>query len=41
MRLYALIGNLPTLEPDGLHAYDGHLKVTDVAERRRGRRTRG
>ncbi len=35
MRLYELIGNLPTLEPDGLHAYDGHLKVTDVAERRR------
>jgi D-serine deaminase-like pyridoxal phosphate-dependent protein len=35
IRLYELIANLPTLEPDGLHAYDGHLKVTDVAERRR------
>jgi D-serine deaminase-like pyridoxal phosphate-dependent protein len=34
-RLYELIGNLPTLEPDGLHAYDGHLKITDPAERRK------
>jgi D-serine deaminase-like pyridoxal phosphate-dependent protein len=35
VRLYELIGNLPTLEPDGLHAYDGHQKATDPAERRR------
>ncbi len=34
-RLYELIANLPTLEPDGLHAYDGHLKASDPAERRR------
>jgi D-serine deaminase-like pyridoxal phosphate-dependent protein len=32
-RLYKLIADLPTLEPDGLHAYDGHLRVGDLRER--------
>ena len=34
MRLYALIADLPGLEPDGLHAYDGHQRASDPAERR-------
>lgn len=33
-RLYALVAELPGLEPDGLHAYDGHQKDTDPAARR-------
>ncbi len=32
-RLYALIADLPGLEPDGLHAYDGHQRATDLRER--------
>jgi D-serine deaminase-like pyridoxal phosphate-dependent protein len=31
--LYRLIASLPALKPGGLHAYDGHLHQTDVAER--------
>lgn len=31
--LYALIAGLPGLEPDGLHAYDGHINERDVAAR--------
>lgn len=31
--LYALVASLPNLAADGLHAYDGHLQQTDVAER--------
>lgn len=31
--LYAEIDRLPWLEPDGLHAYDGHLTAVDLAER--------
>jgi D-threonine aldolase len=34
-RLYALIADLPNLEPDGLHAYDGHQRAADPVERRR------
>jgi D-serine deaminase-like pyridoxal phosphate-dependent protein len=33
--LYARIDRLPNLVADGLHAYDGHIHDTDVAERRR------
>ena len=33
IELYRLIASLPTLIPGGLHAYDGHLHQTDVAER--------
>jgi D-serine deaminase-like pyridoxal phosphate-dependent protein len=33
-RLYALVADLPGLEPDGLHAYDGHQKAGDLAGRR-------
>ena len=32
--LYALIGRLPNLVPDGLHAYDGHIHDHDLADRR-------
>jgi D-serine deaminase-like pyridoxal phosphate-dependent protein len=32
--LYALVDSLPDLVPDGLHAYDGHLQITDLGERR-------
>lgn len=32
--LYALIEQLPNLVPDGLHAYDGHIHDTDLAQRR-------
>ena len=32
--LYALIDRLPNLEPDGLHAYDGHIHDSDPAARR-------
>jgi D-serine deaminase-like pyridoxal phosphate-dependent protein len=31
--LYALVASLPNLEPGGLHAYDGHVQIADVAER--------
>ncbi len=31
--LYALIADLPGLVPDGLHAYDGHQRAQDPAER--------
>lgn len=34
VELYDLIARLPNLEPDGLHAYDGHLQVADLDERR-------
>jgi D-serine deaminase-like pyridoxal phosphate-dependent protein len=33
--LYALVDRLPNLLADGLHAYDGHIHDTDVAERRK------
>jgi D-threonine aldolase len=33
--LYALVDRLPGLVADGLHAYDGHIHDTDVAERRK------
>jgi D-serine deaminase-like pyridoxal phosphate-dependent protein len=33
--LYALIDRLPGLVPDGLHAYDGQIHDTDLAQRRR------
>ncbi len=32
--LYELVDTQPDLLPDGLHAYDGHLQITDPAERR-------
>ncbi|HEX8202517.1 MAG TPA: D-TA family PLP-dependent enzyme [Isosphaeraceae bacterium] len=32
--LYALIARLPNLVPDGLHAYDGHIRDADPTERR-------
>ena len=31
--LYALVDRLPNLVADGLHAYDGHIRDSDVAER--------
>lgn len=31
--LYALLSDLPGLEPDGLHIYDGHQRASDPAER--------
>jgi D-serine deaminase-like pyridoxal phosphate-dependent protein len=31
--LYAFLADLPNLAPDGLHAYDGHLGIPDLAER--------
>jgi D-serine deaminase-like pyridoxal phosphate-dependent protein len=31
--LYALVDRLPNLVADGLHAYDGHIRDTDPAER--------
>ena len=37
--LYALVASLPGLEPDGLHAYDGHINQTDVSDRRVAVRT--
>jgi len=33
--LYRLIASLPSLTPGGLHAYDGHIHNTEVAERER------
>jgi D-threonine aldolase len=33
--LYALVDRLPHLVADGLHAYDGHIRDSDVAERRK------
>ncbi len=33
--LYALVDRLPNLVADGLHAYDGQIHDTDVAERRK------
>jgi D-serine deaminase-like pyridoxal phosphate-dependent protein/REP element-mobilizing transposase RayT len=33
VELYRLIASLPGLEPGGLHAYDGHVHESDVAER--------
>jgi D-serine deaminase-like pyridoxal phosphate-dependent protein len=33
--LYELLDRLPSLVPDGLHAYDGHIHDTDIADRRR------
>jgi D-serine deaminase-like pyridoxal phosphate-dependent protein len=35
LELYGLIAELPHLEPDGIHAYDGHLHQTEVEERRK------
>jgi D-serine deaminase-like pyridoxal phosphate-dependent protein len=32
--LYALLDTLPKLEPDGLHAYDGHVRDSELAARR-------
>jgi D-serine deaminase-like pyridoxal phosphate-dependent protein len=32
--LYALIDRLPNLVPDGLHAYDGHIRDADPQQRR-------
>jgi D-serine deaminase-like pyridoxal phosphate-dependent protein len=32
--LYALVDRLPHLEPDGLHAYDGHIREADPHARR-------
>lgn len=32
-RIYELIDFLPGLVPDGIHAYDGHLGIADLAER--------
>jgi len=32
--LYALVDRLPGLISDGLHAYDGHIRDTDLAERK-------
>jgi D-serine deaminase-like pyridoxal phosphate-dependent protein len=33
-KLYALTASLPHLQVDGLHAYDGHLKITELDARR-------
>jgi D-serine deaminase-like pyridoxal phosphate-dependent protein len=33
-KLYALVDDLPNLQPDGLHAYDGHIRDKDLDERR-------
>jgi len=33
--LYALLESLPGLEPDGIHAYDGHIRDFDLGARRR------
>ena len=33
--LYAMVASLPGLEPDGLHAYDGHAQTSDLEERRK------
>ena len=33
VRLYQLMASLPSIEPAGLHAYDGHLTQSDAAER--------
>jgi D-serine deaminase-like pyridoxal phosphate-dependent protein len=33
--LYRLLGETPGIAPGGLHAYDGHLRQPDVAERTR------
>ncbi|MBX6311339.1 MAG: D-TA family PLP-dependent enzyme [Isosphaeraceae bacterium] len=34
VELYSLLSSLPGLTPDGLHAYDGHLRQSDPAARR-------
>ena len=34
-KLYALIADLPNIEPDGLQAYDGQIRDLDPTERRR------
>jgi D-serine deaminase-like pyridoxal phosphate-dependent protein len=31
--LYQALASLPNVTPDGLHAYDGHIRQTDLAER--------
>lgn len=36
--LYHLVAQLPNLTPDGLHAYDGHIHITDLTERREATR---
>lgn len=36
--LYALINRLPNLTADGLHAYDGHIRETDLTARREAAR---
>ena len=36
--LYALVRSLPGLAADGLHAYDGQIRESDAAERRRATR---
>lgn len=33
--LYATVDRLPNLVADGLHAYDGHIRDSDLAERRK------
>jgi D-serine deaminase-like pyridoxal phosphate-dependent protein len=33
--LYAVLADLPNLEPDGLQGYDGQIRDLDLAERRR------
>lgn len=33
VRLYRLINSLPSLQPAGLHAYDGHIQEPDLAAR--------
>jgi D-threonine aldolase len=33
LRLYRLIGELPGLQPGGLHVYDGHIHEPDLAKR--------
>ncbi|WP_165244469.1 D-TA family PLP-dependent enzyme [Paludisphaera soli] len=35
LRLYETVAGLPGLEPDGLHAYDGHVNDPDLATRTR------
>lgn len=35
LELYRIIAALPNLEPDGLHAYDGHIRDKDLDDRRR------
>ncbi|WP_435016831.1 D-TA family PLP-dependent enzyme [Tundrisphaera sp. TA3] len=35
LSLYRLVNALPNLRPDGLHAYDGHVRDFDLDERKR------